>query len=125
MKRQVIKKKPQITDIKVSCIQIKNPIIKHFFFNYDLEKDEENSRLFDFKILDKFVCFFLSLKYHQKYPSYILDKITTFDEKMRTIKNENHFKFLFCLFDESDEDADNKVKALKGDNLLNSTTFVL
>lgn len=88
-KNNNIKKK---SNIFVNQIQSKNPIIKDFFFYYTLDTQIKC----DFKVADKFNCFFLSLKYHELYPSYIEEKLNTYNQNFN---DDNSIKYLLCLVD--------------------------
>jgi hypothetical protein len=85
-----MKKKPssQETNIIINEVQAKNPYIKDFFFNYKLQ-----SKLnCDFQISNKYNCYFLSLKYHEAFPTYIEGRISS-------NKEEGLIKILFCIYD--------------------------
>jgi hypothetical protein len=85
MKKNFIQ--PKTSNILINDFQLKNPYVKEFTFEY---KAQSNLNC-DFKIADKFNCYFLSMKYHEAYPSYI---------ESRIIQNkEEKIKILFCMFD--------------------------
>src|SRR5690242_6429529 len=99
-------------NIIVSSVQLKNPILNDFFFGYNIEKDKEKALLYDFKICEKYFCFFLSLKYHEAYPSYIEEKLKIFEQKkiIAQVNNNsnNIYKYLFCIFDSSADNPNNE-----------------
>jgi hypothetical protein len=81
-------------NIVVNTIQLKNPIIKEFFFGYN----SDPTIPCDFKIAEKYFCFFLSMKYHQAYPTYIENKLMQ-SALHNSISDANCLKFLFCVYD--------------------------
>jgi hypothetical protein len=85
MKNKILQ--PKTSNIIVNEYQLKNPYVKEFTFDY---KTQSNLNC-DFKIADKFNCYFLSLKYHEAYPSYIETRISQ--------NKEDKIKILFCLYD--------------------------
>lgn len=101
------KNKKNDFNIVVNTIQLKNPIIKEFFFGYN----SDPTIPCDFKIADKYFCFFLSMKYHQAYPTYIENKLSQF-----TLQNiaTDCIKFLFCVYDLTQaKDSTNENKKTK------------
>jgi hypothetical protein len=81
-------KQTQETNIIINEIQTKNPYSKDFFFNYKVQKD----LICDFCIANKYHCYFLSLKYHEAYPTYI-------DNRIISNKTLDIIKILFCIYD--------------------------
>lgn len=121
-KNKQVKKELNIT---VSNIQLKNPVLKDFFFGYNLETDKEKTLLYDFKVCDNHFCFFLSMKYHEAYPSYIEEKLTAFQNKMNDSTSTKVFKYLFCMVDISvsgditNSSNNSKLENLRSNKLLN------
>ena len=82
-------------NIIVNTIQLKNPIVKEFFFGYN----SDSTISCDFKIADKYYCFFLSMKYHEAYPTYIENKLSQFNTQTSSLDPNSCIKFLFCIVD--------------------------
>jgi hypothetical protein len=78
---------PKNSNIIINEYQLKNPLVREFTFEYKTQ----NNLNCDFKIADKFNCYFLSLKYHEAYPLYIESRITQ--------NKEDKIKILFCMYD--------------------------
>jgi hypothetical protein len=85
------KNKKSSSNILISTVQLKNPIIKDFFFAYNTD----STMICDFKISEKYFCYFLSLKYHDAFPTYIEARLNQL-----ILKNQEQ-KFLFMIFDMS------------------------
>jgi hypothetical protein len=82
------------SNIVINEYQLKNPFVKEFTFDY---KTQSNLNC-DFKIADRFNCYFLSLKYHEAYPSYI---------ESRMVQNkEDKIKILFVIYDLKEEQSE-------------------
>lgn len=86
MKKKFVKKID--SNIIINDYQLKNPFVREFTFEYKTQ----NGLNCDFKVSDKFNCYFLSLKYHQAFPSYIETRISQNKEK-------DLLKILFCIYD--------------------------
>lgn len=93
-------------NIFIHQFQINNPLIKDFFFNYKVENNLEC----DFKIADKYFCYFLSLKYHETFPTYIDARINS-----NVGTNKGNYKYLFCMFDINTNDYETTLKNLEED----------
>jgi ERCC4-type nuclease len=108
------KNKKNEYNIIVNTIQLKNPIIREFFFGYN----SDPTIPCDFKIADKYFCFFLSMKYHQAFPTYIENKLSQFILQ-NTENDSNCIKFLFCVYDLTEgKDSTKEIKKTKIRNFL-------
>lgn len=90
--------KAQKPNILVSELQLTNPLIKAFMFNYSVTKDKE----YDFKINENIHCFYLSLRYFLSYPEYI---------KERFEKSNAESKYLFCHYDTPQKEDENNFES--------------
>lgn len=74
-------------NIIVNKSQSSNPLLKSFAFPYSFS----SSILPDFQINSNIDCYFLSLRYHKQFPTYISTRLLQI--------NSSSINFLFCLFD--------------------------
>ena len=102
MKKNFYIIKNKESNIVINEYQLKNPCIKDFFFQYKVE----TNLLCDFKISEKFFCFYLSMKYHEAFPLYIESKLS----------QNIPCKILFCMYDLLN-------KEITIDNFINSQEF--
>lgn len=114
-KAKISQNKSKETNITVHSIQLKNPILKDFFFAYNTDAQ----LLSDFAVSNKYFCFFLSLKYHEAFPAYIDEKLTKCNQNVKIQSNSGILKYLFCLVDIADQDQTDKLISLKQDKLFN------
>jgi hypothetical protein len=115
-KNKFSQNKTKDTNITVHSIQLKNPILKDFFFAYNTDPNLPS----DFAVSNKYFCFFLSLKYHEAFPAYIDDKLSKFDQNAKIQSNTTGIlKYLFCIVDIVDQDQSDKLISLKEDKLFN------
>jgi hypothetical protein len=107
------------SNITIHSIQLKNPIVKEFFFAYN----QDSTLMCDFEVSEKFACFFLSMKYHEIYPTYIEERLTKFDISSQ----KRDIKFLFCLLDINDNKSDpsNYQSLIKSKSLQNNLNIIL
>jgi hypothetical protein len=106
------------SNITINSIQLKNPIIKDFFFAYN----QDSTLICDFEVSEKFACFFLSMKYHEIYPTYIEERLTKFEHS--THKRDQ--KFLFCLVDINDKNSDiNSIQNLAQNKMLQTNLNII
>lgn len=74
--------------IIVNHSQSNNPLIKSFFFKYSFSQNIKS----DFQLNDTINCYFLSVRYHQQYPTYISSRL-----QLDPLKSTP--RYLLCYYD--------------------------
>lgn len=82
------KKTESQSKIIVNHSQSNNPLIKSFFFKYSFSQNIKS----DFQLNNCINCYFLSLRYHQQYPTYISSRL-----QLDPLKSTS--RYLLCYYD--------------------------